>query len=261
MVSVAVIVAVTLVSDAITHQKLAFIEKSNGWTTHTYEVLEEIQDVMAALVDQETGVRGYLLSGEDRFLGPYRVGLKAYEAALANSKNLTLDNPAQQKRLDRLDVLVSRWNEAVAQREISLMSQVSTQEQARRIEASGVGKQSMDSIRALVNEIGNIERDLLATRATDQERALKTANLALAIGAAASLLFAAVTGYLLKQGVARQIAKLTTVMQRLAKGEAQVEVPGVGRRDEIGQMAESLEVFKRNTADKQVLEALLMRSL
>ena len=219
---------------------------------------------VTALVDQETGVRGYLLSGDDRFLGPYRVGLKAYEAALANSKtaaNLTLDNPAQQKRLDRLDVLVSRWNEAVAQREISLMSQVSTQEQARRIEASGVGKQSMDSIRALVNEIGNIERDLLATRATDQERALKTANLALAIGAAASLLFAAVTGYLLKQGVARQIAKLTTVMQRLAKGEAQVEVPGVGRRDEIGQMAESLEVFKRNTADKQVLEALLMRSL
>ena len=166
-----------------------------------------------------------------------------------------------QKRLDRLDVLVSGWNETVAQREISLMSQVSTQEQARRMEASGVGKRSMDNIRALVTEIGNIERDLLVTRVTDQERANKTAHLALAIGAAASVLFAEIAGYLLKQGVARQIANLTTVMQRLAEGETQVEVPGVGRRDEIGQMAETLEVFKRNTVDRQVLEVLLMRSL
>ena len=98
VVAVAVIVAVTLISDLITNQKLAFIEKSNGWTTHTYEVLEQTQDVMAALVDQETGVRGYLLSGDDRFLEPYRAGREAYVAALANSRTLTLDNPAQQKR-------------------------------------------------------------------------------------------------------------------------------------------------------------------
>lgn len=260
-VAVAAIVMVILVVGGVTHRKVAVIEKSNSWTAHTYEVLSGIQNIMAAIVDQETGVRGYLVSGDDRFLEPYRAGRGAYEAAFANVKFLTLDNRPQQERLDRLSVLASRWDEVVAQREISLMSQVSTQEQARRMEASGVGKQSIDDIRALISEISMVERNLLATRVADQQRAIRMANLTLVIGATASLVFAVIAGYLLKLGVARQITNMTSVMQRLARGETTVDVPGVGRRDEIGKMAETIVVFKKNSIDKKCLEVLLMRIL
>ena len=46
-----------------TYLKLGFLEESSAWTTHTYKVLETANALTTAMVNQETGVRGYLISG------------------------------------------------------------------------------------------------------------------------------------------------------------------------------------------------------
>src|SRR6185437_13640557 len=74
--------AVILVVVAVgigTYVKLGFLEQTSGWTNHTYQVLETADAVMASMVDQETGVRGYLVSGDNKFLEPYRNGRANYE--------------------------------------------------------------------------------------------------------------------------------------------------------------------------------------
>jgi methyl-accepting chemotaxis protein len=84
--------AMILITAAVgigTYVKLGFIEQSSGWTNHTYLVLETADAVMASMVDQETGVRGYLVSGDSRFLEPYRSGRADYEQAFAKIKQLT----------------------------------------------------------------------------------------------------------------------------------------------------------------------------
>jgi methyl-accepting chemotaxis protein len=48
------------------------------------------------------------------------------------------------------------------------------------------------------------------------------------------------------QGLSRPIAKLKNAMERLAAADLQATVPEVTRRDEIGQMARAVEVFKNN---------------
>jgi methyl-accepting chemotaxis protein len=48
---------------------------------------------------------------------------------------------------------------------------------------------------------------------------------------------------------------MTVAMKALAGGKLDVEVPGVGRHDEVGEMAEAVEVFKSNATARQVLEA------
>jgi len=55
---------------------------------------------MDAMVDQETGVRGYLITGDERFLEPYHRGGNAYTGAIQKLRDLTSDNPAQQSRLE-----------------------------------------------------------------------------------------------------------------------------------------------------------------
>jgi CHASE3 domain sensor protein len=61
------------------------------------------------MVDQETGVRGYLITGNEKFLEPYHRGSNAYAAAFQKIKDLTSDNPAQQSRLDELNELAKEW--------------------------------------------------------------------------------------------------------------------------------------------------------
>ena len=56
-------------------------------------------------------------------------------------------------------------------------------------------------------------------------------------------------------GVVRPLAAITGAMKRVADGDLQVEVPGAGNSDEIGELAATLETFKRHGLEKQRLEA------
>lgn len=55
--------------------------------------------------------------------------------------------------------------------------------------------------------------------------------------------------------ITRPIGAITATMQRLADGDATVEIPGAARLDEIGQMAAAVEVFKENAVERQRLAA------
>src|SRR5689334_16195399 len=148
----AAIILVVVAVGIGTYVKLGFLEQTSGWTNHTYQVLETVDAVMASMVDQETGVRGYLVSGDNKFLEPYRNGRANYEQDFAKIKQLTSDNPAQQERLDALNRAAETWRADVAEREIALMGVAETRDQARSTMASGAGKASMDAIRIKVNE-------------------------------------------------------------------------------------------------------------
>ena len=140
------------------------MDEASHWNTHTYEVLERATQLIAGMVDQETGVRGFLVSGDEKFLEPYIKGQDAFASAFQSLKKLTSDNPAQQKRLDELKLFAEKWKTQVAEPEIALMRNPSTKEQARALEASGAGKTAMDGIREIEHEFDAAERSLLITR-------------------------------------------------------------------------------------------------
>ena len=72
-----------------------------------------------------------------------------------------------------------------------------------------------------------------------------TKRLIVALSCAGFLLGAALA-WASGRAISRPIVRMTDVMRRLAEGDREVEIPGVGRRDEIGSMAEAVDVFKRN---------------
>jgi methyl-accepting chemotaxis protein len=57
------------------------------------------------------------------------------------------------------------------------------------------------------------------------------------------------------RGITGPLQRMTGAMNDLAGGKLDVDVPGIGRRDEIGEMAKAVEVFKRNAVERQALEA------
>src|ERR1051325_4972086 len=68
---------------------------TNEWVNHTHEVLAEFEQILAATVDAETGMRGYLLAGNEDFLEPYNDARARTLQHLNAVTTLTTDNPTQ----------------------------------------------------------------------------------------------------------------------------------------------------------------------
>jgi len=259
MAAFAAVVVVIFVSSTIVYDRLRVIEWAKDLRVHTTDVLETLQKAMDAMVDQETGLRGYLITGDEKFLEPYHRGGNAYTAAIQKIKDITSDNPSQQSRLDELNELAKNWRSVIAERAIALMAKPEMREEARAWEGSTLGKTAMDLIRAKVDEIDGVERDQLAKRDAVQKQAFATAYMMTILGGAASLIIATLMGVLLTRGIAVPITRMTSAMTTLAKGDSTVEVPGVGRNDEIGAMAVAVHIFKDNMIERQRAQAELAR--
>ncbi|MCX7379230.1 MAG: CHASE3 domain-containing protein [Alphaproteobacteria bacterium] len=249
------LIAVMTIASTTVYLKIDYIREDTGWTTHTYVVLEKLNLAMAAMVDQEVGVRGYLVAGDEVFLEPYHKGGEAYAAAFAALKKLTSDNPAQQIRLDKMNQSAQAWRKEIAEKEIALMARPETREQARAMEASGAGKKWMDSVRASVAEIDAVERALLTARSEALASAFSVSFLTTIMGGVASLVVALLASLALTRGISAPIQAMRAVMEQLARGDTSVVIPGVGRKDEVGGMAEAVRVFKDTMIETERLRA------
>jgi methyl-accepting chemotaxis protein len=69
------------------------------------------------------------------------------------------------------------------------------------------------------------------------------------------LLFMLVVSIFVARSVTGPLQRMTVAMNDLASGNLAVDVPGVGRGDEVGEMAKAVEIFKSNAIARQKLEA------
>lgn len=109
----------------------------------------------------------------------------------------------------------------------------------------------IDSIRALSSTIGDATSDY-AHKVEDQGR--QDVILSLVVLGLATLL-GAIAFWVVVGRVARPIQRLTGVMTDLAGGNLGVDIPSVARRDEIGEMARAVEVFRDNGLENRRLAA------
>jgi len=95
------------------------------------------------------------------------------------------------------------------------------------------------------------QQDELGPRAEAQVRRSEMITTA---AAAVSLLFGLLAAYAIGTGISHPIGRMTTAMQALAKGDTGVEVPCTDHRDEVGDMAKAVQVFKENAITRTRLE-------
>src|SRR5712664_4794250 len=144
------------------YRNTARFAEASEWRKHTYEVLRNLDETVARLVDAETGQRGYLLTGDEAYLEPYRAAIKNIDQTIGHLKSFTSDNPNQQKRIQILEPLVGE-KLAELQQTIDLRKNNGLAA-ANRVVLEGSGKQAMDQIRAIIAEMANEEKDLLGIR-------------------------------------------------------------------------------------------------
>src|SRR5688572_30398756 len=75
---------------------------TNQLVAHTHEVLDEFNELLNSTIDAETGVRGFVISGNEAFLEPYIASRQSLPTHLEKAKALTAGNPSQQRNIEAL---------------------------------------------------------------------------------------------------------------------------------------------------------------
>jgi len=131
---------------------------STDLVIHTEEVLDNINGILALLIDAETGQRGFIITGQERYLEPYDVATGKIEDDIKKLRDLTSDNPRQQKNIDELEVLVADKFDELRET-IEIRRTVGGYDAAREVVLSDKGKQIMDTIRSLIAGLKSGESD------------------------------------------------------------------------------------------------------
>ena len=147
-----------------------FNEESQSvtWNIHTYEVIDEADNILQSLINMETGLRGYAITGQDAFLQPYNQGEIDLQKHIQKIKELTSDNSKQQKRIDDLFKSYQDWSKSESSALITIRQKVNSNQgnisDVINFEISQNGKKSMDNMRKLISDIKQEESSLLDQR-------------------------------------------------------------------------------------------------
>ncbi len=173
-IGVGLIVAVLVLNGADGFRAARQMHLDAYWVAHTHEVLETLAQVLSGVKDAETGVRGYVITGEDRYLEPFRSSRSDVGARIEKFAGLTLDNPAQQDRLPELRRLITTEFEEL-EKIVAARKQPGGDQAAKTLVETNRGKQTMDTIRALVAKMQAHEHELLAERQQKNDAAYRSA--------------------------------------------------------------------------------------
>jgi CHASE3 domain sensor protein len=146
---------------------IAHMKQAEGWVQHTYEVMGLINRCERLLIDQETGLRGYLLSGDPRFLKPYDSGRAEFGENLDQLAHATADNPSQVQRIAAIRGMDRRWLVNAEAERIAPPADRGAVFVARM----AARKQEMDNLRRTFDDLSGEEQHLLSERTANAKRA------------------------------------------------------------------------------------------
>jgi len=191
-----------LVVGAISYRTMVVSRDSERWVRHTHEVLENLQGLLIASESIESSYRGFVVTGEQAHFASYRTNILILEHHETAVRNLTMDNPEQQRRISEVERLTAQ--------EIEFVERVIALRRAQGFEAAA------DAIRTRLDQrgrgeflekIGELQQEelrLLALRDADAKRLFDDTRAILILGTALGLLIAAAAAWSVQRDSSRR---------------------------------------------------------
>jgi signal transduction histidine kinase len=133
------------------------------WVWHTEQVLSEIDSLLLAVTNAETGQRGYLITGDESYLQPFQTALPQVDRSIMRLRDLTVDSGTN--RQARLDELLTAVHVKMAELRHTIEVRRNQGEAAAAAEArAGVGQRAMETVRRVTLAMNAEEERLLAQR-------------------------------------------------------------------------------------------------
>ena len=250
------VVAIILAMSAAALWNLGNISRGAAVAEQSKVTAGAAMNARMALARVENSWRGYLLSQDDYYLERVDHHEQTLRGKIAELKGLEAGSPEILAALDTVSAALDTYRAEIIEQGKKLVADPIRRFEA--VEMVGQSGRADELIAPIEDGIDLVIGQEVAKNAAFEEEltsSVSVAQVALWVGLAVSLLMAGGVGFALSRMIASPIRVLTGTMGRLAEGDNQVEVPSTGRGDEIGRMAQAVQVFKDAAIEKLRVEA------
>src|SRR6185437_1854361 len=167
-----------------------------------FDQLLHMTDLVSRLKDAETGQRGYLLTGEEQYLQPYRDALTGLETDLKSLRQSSSNNPELRERLNRIEPLI-RLKLAELNQTITLRHERGY-DAAIEVVKTDKGRRIMDDIRQALAQMREQGEGLVSARSADAVGGARRSTMVIAISCSLMVLVVAVAGLMVRCGLIAQ---------------------------------------------------------
>ena len=229
--------------------------ENDAWVKHTYQVRTEFATLLSQLKDAETGQRGYLITGEDDYLEPYKVAIGSAKNTLDDIRRLTADNPNQQRRIASLGPLIdAKFTEL---KQTIDLRRTQGFDAAQKVVLSNVGKATMDQIRAVVTEGDQEELALLNKRTEEAKSSANQTMMIILWGGLLGTLAVAAIGWFTSSSLSDQIGSaIGQVRSSSSELQAAANQQATGAKQQASAMTEiSTTISELLATSRQISES------
>lgn len=226
----------------------------------TEQVLKQIQKLIVTSLDNETGARGFVITGRERYLEPLRNSVEAFRADITNLEKLVAGNSLQLQLVDSLKTSVSR--RVIFSDSMVLLRRQAGLEATIDLVETGRGKHYTDEIRRIGNKMSSNASQLLKERKAKNERTITNLNIILYSILTVVALMSFYIIRRIKKDIDQQRAseeKFSALLD--AAPDATVIVDSSGMIQMINLQAESLFGYTREEMLGQRVEILIPQEL
>ncbi|BCJ38563.1 hypothetical protein Athai_60660 [Actinocatenispora thailandica] len=206
---------------------------------HTLALASELEGLV---VDIETGERGYLLTGQERFLEPLDDARASYASIAAELRD-SVTSPARKRQVEQL---LQGVNSYIDEYSLPVLSDAkSGQASARSTATLEDGKRRLDALRDQFERFYDTERAVEARRARESEALARWTVVMGVLGAAGSILVIGAYVLYLRRFFVRPIQRAATMSNRLAGGDLSIRIEENGP-GEVGDLERSFNTMGRS---------------
>jgi PAS domain S-box-containing protein len=217
-----------------------------GSQQETWELLQRLDNVRDDVVDIETGTRGFVLTGDERFLEPYERGSRELAQDIARLRASAADDPEQRVREQELEEVIQQRVES-STRTVSDRRTNGFDAAASRV-AHSEGKPLMDRVRVLMDEIESAGQARLDD---NNAHVLGRSRLALWLIVGSTLAIGLLVLAMVMTFRRRVISPLAALAAAAARETGTWQGLGGDRTDEIGDLDHALADMVRRYAEAE----------
>ncbi|RYF98342.1 MAG: HAMP domain-containing protein, partial [Caulobacteraceae bacterium] len=219
------------------------------------ETLTALSEAKFYLTRQENSYRGYLLSKNDYYLERVDKHRANFKQRLDAAREQLADSPELAAKVDIAAKGADKWRADVVDAGVRLSADPTTLPQAlAMVGPDGLADQLISPVEDAMDAVVQAEMAKMEELQQVQIDSTRMAYASLVIGLALAVMIAIGLGFLLTRMIAGPVNAMTAAMRRLAQGDFTAMIPAMGRKDEVGQMAEAVSVFKEAGIEKLRLE-------
>jgi CheY-like chemotaxis protein/CHASE3 domain sensor protein len=170
---------------AVSYRALQSRSTSAQQVVQSHEIMRKVESILSTVKDAETGQRGFLLTGADRFIEPYTTAINTLPRELAEVRRLAGGSLVELQRLDSVDSLIAK--KLAELKETITLQRAGKSAAALELVRAGQGQEHMDRLRAVVEEMLIDARAAADALTQEWERAVGYSIFVLVAGAAVLL--------------------------------------------------------------------------